>query len=217
MIEENIIDPSLREWFMPAFTTTTKSDQATASIIMMSTMQKYFSFGCRLHCGLPSVTLQGQKQDWEKMLSRLERLKSFGDEPKMWYELLKPVFMKFVETFDAPESAAIKDFWQKIVHRSGGGSGPTYLSGGLLVHQIIIIIGMLMLLLGWITAFCFWDGQGKCFHKPGQNPPPGDTMGRFGTTPILSIDGARYHRSRHTLFLNFSLFMGVLIPRANKN
>jgi hypothetical protein len=216
MIEENIIDPSLREWFMPAFTTTTKSDQATASIIMMSTMQKYFSYGCGLHCGLPSVTLQGQKQDWEKMLSRLERLKSFGEGPKMWYELLKPVFMKFVETFDAPESATIQDFWQKIVHRSGGGSGPTYLSGKLLLYQIIII-GLLMLLLGWITAFCFWDGQGKCFHKPGQNPPPGDTMGRLGRTPILSIDGARYHRSRHTCFLNFSLFMGVSIPRANKN
>jgi hypothetical protein len=216
MIEENIIDPSLREWFMPAFTTTTKSDQATASIIMMSTMQKYFSFGCGLHCGLPSVTLQGQKQDWEKMLSRLERLKSFGDETKLWYELLKPVFMKFVETFDAPESAAIKDFWQKIVHRSGGGSGPTYLSGELLLHQIIIV-SLLILLLGWFTAFCFWDGQGKCFHKPGQNPPPGDTMGRLSRTPILSIDGARYHRSRYTFFLNFSLFMGVTIPRANKN
>jgi Domain of unknown function (DUF4419) len=141
MIEENIIDPSLREWFMPAFSTTTKSDQATASIIMMSTMQKYFSFGCGIQCGLPSVTLQGQKKDWEKMLGRLERLKSFGDEPTMWYELLRPVFTKFVETFDDPESEAIKDFWQKIVHRSGGGSGPRYLSGKLLLHQKIVLLG----------------------------------------------------------------------------
>lgn len=114
---------------MPAFTTTRKSDQATASIIMMSTMQKYFSYVCQLRCGLPSVTLLGKKADWEKMLGRLERLKTFGEEPSAWYELLKPVLTKFVETFDHPESEEIKDFWQKIAHYSGGGSGPTYLSG----------------------------------------------------------------------------------------
>ena len=129
MIENNIKDPSLREWFLPAFSTTTKADQATASIIMMSTMQKYFSYGCRILCGLPSVTLCGRKKDWQEMLSRLERLQTFGEEPTMWYELLKPVLMKFVETFDAPESQEVKDFWQKIAHYSGGGSGPTYLSG----------------------------------------------------------------------------------------
>jgi Domain of unknown function (DUF4419) len=114
---------------MPAFTTTTKSDQATASIIMMSAMQKYFSYGCGICCGLPSVTLLGQKHDWEEILSRLERLKTFGDEPTMFYGLLKPVLKKFVETFDDPDGEDIKDFWQHIAHYSGGGSGPTYLSG----------------------------------------------------------------------------------------
>jgi hypothetical protein len=121
---------------MPAFTTTTKSDQATASIIMMSALQKYFSYGFSIACGLPSVTLLGRKEDWEKMLERLERLKSFGEEPTMWYDLLKPVFTKFVETFDDPESENIKDFWQKIAHYSGGGSGPSYLSGSYLPPKI---------------------------------------------------------------------------------
>jgi hypothetical protein len=138
MIEENIIDPSLREWFMPAFSTTTKSDQATASIIMMSAMQKYFSYTCAIGCGLPSVQLQGGKEDWEKMLGCLERLKTFGDESTRWYELLKPVFKMFVKTLDAPESEEIKDFWQKIAHYSGGGSGPTYLSGITLLIQVIV-------------------------------------------------------------------------------
>jgi Domain of unknown function (DUF4419) len=135
-IEENILDPSLREWFMPAFSTTTKSDQATASIIMMSAMQKYFSYEGAITCGLPSVQLQGRKEDWEKMLGRLDRLKSFGEEPTRWYELLKPVFKMFVKTFDAPESEEIKDFWQKIAHYSGGESGPTYLSGIALLIQV---------------------------------------------------------------------------------
>jgi len=128
-IEENIVDPTLRQWFMPAFTTTTKSDQATASIIMMSAMQKYFHYTCGVLCGLPSVTLLGQKRDWEEILARAERLKTFGEEPAMLYGLLKPVLTKFVETFDDPNSDDIRDFWQRIAHYSGGGSGPTYLSG----------------------------------------------------------------------------------------
>ena len=128
-IEENILDPSLRKWFLPAFSTTTKIDQATASIIMMSALQKYFSYGCAICCGLPSVTLLGTKGDWEEMLNRLERLKTFGEETTVWYGLLKPVIKRFVQTFDNPDSEEIKDFWQKIAHYSGGGSGPTYLSG----------------------------------------------------------------------------------------
>jgi hypothetical protein len=114
---------------MPAFTTTTKSDQATASIIMMSAMQKYFDYTCGIACGLPSVTLLGQKSDWEEILTRAERLKPFGEEPTMFYGLLKPVLTRFVQTFDDPDSEDIRDFWQKIAHYSGGGSGPTYLSG----------------------------------------------------------------------------------------
>lgn len=136
MIEKNIVDPSLRDWFMPAFNTTTNSDQATASIIMMSAMQKYFSYTCGIACGLPYVPLQGRKEDWDKMLGRLERLKTFGEEQTRWYELMMPVFKMFVKTFDAPESEEIKDFWQKIAHYSGGGSGPTYLSGRTLLGPV---------------------------------------------------------------------------------
>jgi len=128
MIEDNIKDPSLREWILPSFTTTTKVDQAVAAILMMATFQKYFSYGCSICCGLPSVTLLGQKSDWEKLAAKVERLPTLGEEPKMWYGLLKPVLARFVSSFDAPEATETKDFWQKIAHYSGGGSGPTYLS-----------------------------------------------------------------------------------------
>jgi hypothetical protein len=103
---------------------------------MMSAMQKQFSYKGGIECSLPSVQLQGRKEDWEKMLGRLKRLKSFGDEPTRWYELLKPVFRMFLKTFDAPESDKMKDFWQKIAHYSDGGSGPTYLSGRTLLIPV---------------------------------------------------------------------------------
>lgn len=129
IIADNIKDPSLREWILPSFTTTTKCDQAVASILMMSAMQKYFSYSCSLTCGLPSVTLLGEKQDWEKLEQKLERLPTFGEETAEWYTLLKPVVSRFVRSFDEPGSEDTLDFWQKIAHYYNNGSGPTYLCG----------------------------------------------------------------------------------------
>jgi hypothetical protein len=63
---------------------------------MMSTLQKYFTYAACETCGLPSVTLLGEKSDWEKILGRIERLPKFGDEPAEWYTLLKPVLTRFV-------------------------------------------------------------------------------------------------------------------------
>jgi hypothetical protein len=128
MIADNIKDLSLRQWILPQFTTTTKSDQAVASIMMMSTLQRYFTYGAGICCGLPSVTLLGEKEDWENLAVKAERLVTFGDEAVQWYDLLKPILARFVSSFEAPESQETRDFWQTIAHYSGGGSGPTYLS-----------------------------------------------------------------------------------------
>ncbi len=181
IIQKNVIDPELREWMMPAFTTTTKTDEVVASVMMMGSMQQYFKYVFSLKCGLPSVTLLGECSDWEKILSRLEKLLTLGKEPSLWHTLLKPVISRFVQTFKSPDSSATKDFWQKIAHHSGGGSGPTYLSG-------------------WITAFCFWDEKGRTLHVPGRNPPSSsvtETFGRSsfrGSAPELKLDGVKYHK-----------------------
>jgi hypothetical protein len=141
-IEKNLVDPSFGEWVMPNFTTTTDTDRTVAGILLMGALQNYFSYKMTLLCGLPSVTLLGDKSDWDALLRRIELIPKFGPETAQWYRLLKPVLTRFVGTFDSPESPETKDFWQNIVHYSSGGSGPSYLSG-------------------WITAFCFWDEDGR--------------------------------------------------------
>jgi hypothetical protein len=177
IIQENVIDPELREWMMPAFSTTTKEDEVVASVIMMGSMQQYFKYCFGLRCGLSSVTLLGNRSDWEKMLGRLDKLLTLGNEPSLWHKLLKPVISHFVETFNSPTSWTTKGFWQKIAHHSGNGSGPRYLSG-------------------WITAFCFWDEKGKPLYVPGENPPSifMDMTALIRTTPFLTLSGVRYHR-----------------------
>lgn len=62
-IAQNVLDPGLREWIMPQFTTTTETDTIVASILMMGALQKYFSYGFFTECGIPSVTLLGVKED----------------------------------------------------------------------------------------------------------------------------------------------------------
>ncbi|KAK5702370.1 hypothetical protein LTR17_022367 [Elasticomyces elasticus] len=42
LVHENVVDPQLREWVMPAFSTTSKEDIFVSSVIMMGAMKKYF-------------------------------------------------------------------------------------------------------------------------------------------------------------------------------
>ena len=146
LIEENVVDAELREWMMPAFSTTEEKDKVVASVLMMGSMQKYFDFKCSICCGLPSVTLLGEKKDWELVLGRLEKLSSWGEEPALFERLLKPVVQRFVRSFDEPEGGEVVKFWGQIAHHVSGGSGPSYYSG-------------------WITAFCLWDNEGKCMFR----------------------------------------------------
>jgi hypothetical protein len=143
LIQENVVDPKLRAWIIPDFGTTIQNDVVAASVVMMATFRAYFAYKFVLRCGIPSVTLLGERSDWEGVLVRIEKLREYGAECQAWYGLLQPVIRRFVLAFDADygSSEENRDFWQRVAHFSGGGSGPTFLSG-------------------WITAFCVFDNEG---------------------------------------------------------
>jgi hypothetical protein len=114
----------------------------------MSTLKAYFEYVFEsIDCGIPRVTLEGTKKDWEGILGRLEKLKEYGVETTAWYHLLVPVITRFVRAFDAPKSAANVEFWQQVAHFVPGGSGPSHYSG-------------------WISAFCVFDPEGKWIGLP---------------------------------------------------
>ncbi|CAG8974243.1 hypothetical protein HYALB_00009731 [Hymenoscyphus albidus] len=127
-ISDNIKDPYLKAWILPAFTTTNETDRLVASIAMMATPQEKAERNTAdLLCGLPSVTLLGEKEDWEKLMTKAERLIAVGDEPKERFELLRPVLSRFVSTFDNPTSSETTEFWRKISHYENDGSATTHL------------------------------------------------------------------------------------------
>lgn len=92
-----------------------------------------------LGCGIPSVTLEGEKEDWEKLLRRIDRLRVFGKEPEAWSAMLRPILTSFVQAFDGNPDG---EFWNYVCHYGHMGSGSYFLRG-------------------WITAFCVWDKDGK--------------------------------------------------------
>lgn len=169
LIQENVKDPDLRDWIMPAFSTTTVTDRTTAAVLMMGSMKAYFKYKCCLKCGIPTVTLLGERADYEDILKRLEKLPKLGPEASTFADLLRPVLRNFIATFDPEQSAVSHDFWSKIAHRLGGGSGPSYLGG-------------------WLTAFCFWNDKGECMYDQKGSRDPWET-----DSDRLELDGVSYH------------------------
>ncbi|KAH8170539.1 hypothetical protein LIA77_09320 [Sarocladium implicatum] len=151
-MQKVIVDEGLRAWILPDFTTTQPADTATAAVLMMGVLQKYFAYTIQVLCGLPSVTLLGEREDWVKIRKRLDRLKGWGEEAVTFSERLKVVLDHFVLSFDEPTSERAKEFWNKIVHYESMGSGPDYLSG-------------------WLTAFCFWNSEGKPIRDLSRGDP----------------------------------------------
>ena len=117
------------------------------------------------------VTLTGTIEDWKSVQSRARRFSEF-DDPTLaeWAQVLDTVLEYFVAAFASmtyhlhpssslspPSSFSYyillgpddvdKDFWDRIAHYTGGGSGPRYLEG-------------------WVLAFVAFDEQGKYFLNP---------------------------------------------------
>ena len=130
----------------------------------------YFDYKMSLMCGIPSVTIEGEKSDWERLLARLDKLDSFGEEPKAWAAMLRPILSRFVRAFDGEPDI---DFWNRVCHYHPQGSGPTYLSG-------------------WITAFCVWSSQGKWQGPPISKPLRSIILLGGETVPELVLDKVPY-------------------------
>lgn len=141
-IDKNLVDPQVKQWILPNFSTTTDNDLVTVGIVFMASMKKYFNYGFSLSCGIPYITLKGTTEDWKNIYTRLGKLKEYKLEK--WYDMLEPILEQFV---NAKQGKVDLEFWQRIAHYEPGGSGPSQISG-------------------WITTFCVFDEQGNWQSTP---------------------------------------------------
>ena len=143
-IATNLKDKEVTTWLLPKFSTTTTEDRVAASVTIMSTLQAYFEFVCRLQCGIPHVTLEGTSEDWQLLREKINRLPQYDVKGKdavmkKWYDLLAPVLDQFVQSAAGRPNL---NFWDTICSHHGGGSGPRYISG-------------------WATVFACFTAEGK--------------------------------------------------------
>lgn len=113
------------------------------SVVLMSGLQNYFEYVFCICCGVPEICMLGTPEDWDEVLRRSKRLVEFETEEgcmARWTEMLRPVLEEMSRTKRTGKPDA--DWWNRMCHYKGGGSGPSYLSG-------------------WLTAFCVFSETGK--------------------------------------------------------
>lgn len=129
---KNIKDPSVAEWAIPNFSTTTPTDRIVSSVSIMATLQNFFSYKFSLKCGIPNVTLLGTPDDWVCLRAKLDRLLEF-DIPgeglmEKWHGWLAYICDNLVVSANGGDCL---EFWDKVACNCGGGSGPSFISGWL--------------------------------------------------------------------------------------
>merc|ERR1719320_1662496 len=104
-IRSNIKTPRYVDLMEANFTTTGPNQLIASQIMVMSSVQKYFEFGCCTSCGIPGVEMKGTEQDWFKMITDTERLekllapimKDIG--LKTWFNKTIAMLHKLLHTF----------------------------------------------------------------------------------------------------------------------
>lgn len=215
MAEEEIagavVDTSLVPWVLPSFSTTGDKDRVAAAAALMAITQAYFTFTCCMECGIPNVTLLGTLEDWRALRARATRLLEFnipapdGDGLMAeWLALLTPVLDGLVTCKAEPGESHVQ-FWDKVCHRTPGGSGPPRYSG-------------------WITAFAVFTDKGKWQghrHRSGQQwPSIADEDLPIGhvSVPVKVVEpsGAEYACMLHAGHFVSATLLGKCTPASTR-
>lgn len=122
------------------FTTTTPTSLITSQITIMAAMKDYFKYKViMIGCGIPSVTLEGNVKDWEKILQKLDLLAQYDLE--WWTKEIKPIIQEIIKT---KRGKMDTKFWMNMVRFHGKG-----------------IYGSLKNIDGWLVKFYPYDRNGR--------------------------------------------------------
>ena len=112
-ISENI-GTELTDILTPNFTTSTKESIIAGKVSIMSTFKKYFNYRIAMvSCGIPYILLEGNLEDWKKILEKLKSLSKCGFSTKKIEE-------DIIEIINTKEGKINLDFWRKIIMETKG-------------------------------------------------------------------------------------------------
>jgi len=138
LMQKNIKDPEFITRFTTRYTTTTQLISTVSNMLLMNTLKEYFSFEMVLGCGIPSVIMEGTREDWNLLKSFYEYFKDFlaDTELKVWFPHFDIILNMFVEMRmlqDSGEVEAtpnIKELWKRVISYVPQGSGDDTILGG---------------------------------------------------------------------------------------
>jgi len=110
-------------FFVSQFTTTTEVHKTVYQITLLESYKKVFQYVGESGCGIPSITITGEKKDWELILSKLEMLDKIG--LSKWKASLKPIINEFINVYSGKIN---KEFW-KSIYKYKENYTESYLSG----------------------------------------------------------------------------------------
>lgn len=149
-----------RDLFVNDFSTTTVDDRIGSEALLMYGMSKYFDYGMKTLCGFPKITIEGNPEDWEKIVDRVRTMGEYSlgneDQLKIWVDNLLPTLEEFVT---ASKGNPNIDFWRSF-YKEGGGSGGPYIGG-----HVVKLFPYLKTYKNVIRVNNF-NTQGKTFEGP---------------------------------------------------
>ncbi|CAH1798963.1 unnamed protein product [Owenia fusiformis] len=118
------IQPSLKETsqivYGDRFSTTTDVITDVSRIALMDTAQRCFRFKSVIICGIPSVALLGNVDDWRQLKRQTEALiklfEPFDDELNLnwWKRAILSVLEKLIKCYECPDEKANADWMARI-------------------------------------------------------------------------------------------------------
>jgi hypothetical protein len=157
LAKQTSMSDSFKDLMEPCFSTTTDTDKAVASVVMLGKIRKRVDGMClptstRPGSGLGAVTILGTPKDWHLILNRIKRLSDFKTSTTdaavtTWISQLTGAVGGIYNSSHLSTVGDRKEFWDCACRFDGIDS--TYPRS--LDRETMT---------GWITAFCFWSWGG---------------------------------------------------------
>jgi hypothetical protein len=114
-----IKDPNIANTIVSKFSTTTLTDTTCLQIALMDITKSYFSYVVETRCGIPTIFVDGTKEDWVKISDSINYLLPLFDMQD-WATELNIIIGKIIDTYNG---IIDKDFFNSIYKYSSGSGG----------------------------------------------------------------------------------------------
>jgi hypothetical protein len=119
------------------FSTSTAVERTAGQIVMLDAYSPYFALWLKCVCGIPSVTVTGTAEDWQKIQERVEVIAGFGLEK--WCRSLSPITAQFARAASGDADVA---FWRRIYNPADAYGGDVITGWAARLYPYLIANGV---------------------------------------------------------------------------